>query len=130
MSGGYAVASTAKVPRRIPRITSSSQKLKRARHYAEEKPMKLTIKQKIRNWLMNDDEEDYNSQVNSIDEDGPDLNSQSFRLNIFSASGGTIVETTKYDRKNDENRHSLHVVTADKDLGEELSKIITMEQLR
>jgi len=130
MSGGYAVASTAKVPRRIPRITSSSQKLKRARHYAEEKPMKLTIKQRIRNWLMNDnDVAEYGNAI-SIDEEGPDLNSQSFRLNIFSASGGTIVETTKYDRKNDENRHSLHVVTADKDLGEELSKIITMEQLR
>ena len=129
MSGGlYQTASSSK--RRIPRITSSSQKLKRARPYVKEEPMKLTFKQKIRNWLMNDDEEDYNSQVNSIDEDGPDLNSQSFRLNIFSASGGTIVETTKYDRKSDENRHSLHVVTADKDLGEELSKIITMEQLR
>ena len=128
MSGGlYQTASSSK--RRIPRITSSSQKLKRAKHYVEEKPMKLTIKQRIRNWLMND-EEDYNIQVNSIDEEGPDLNSQSFRLNIFSASGGTIVETTKYDRKSDENRHSLHVVTADKDLGEELSKIITMEQLR
>ena len=128
MSGGlYQTASSSK--RRIPRITSSSQKLKRAKHYVEEKPMKLTIKQRIRNWLMND-EEDYNIQVNSIDEEGPDLNSQSFRLNILSASGGTIVETTKYDRKSDENRHSLHVVTADKDLGEELSKIITMEQLR
>ena len=128
MSGGlYQTASSSK--RRIPRITSSSQKLKRAKHYVEEKPMKLTIKQRIRNWLMND-EEDYNIQVNSIDEEGPDLNSQSFRLNIFSASGGTIVETTKYDRKNDENRHSLHVVTADKDLGEELGKIITLESLR
>ena len=128
MSGGlYQTASSPQ--RRIPRITSSSQQLSRARPYVKEEPMKLTFKQKIRNWLMND-EEDYNIQVNSIDEDGPDLNSQSFRLNIFSASGGTIVETTKYDRKSDENRHSLHVVTADKDLGEELSKIITMEQLR
>ena len=128
MSGGlYQTASSPQ--RRIPRITSSSQQLSRARPYVKEEPMKLTFKQKIRNWLMND-EEDYNIQVNSIDEDGPDLNSQSFRLNIFSASGGTIVETTKYDRKSDENRHSLYVVTADKDLGEELSKIITMEQLR
>ena len=90
----------------------------------------MTLKQRIRNWLMKDDddaEECYNIEQDST---GPDLNSQSFRLNIFSASGGTIVETTKYDRKSDENRHSLHVVTADKDLGEELSKIITMEQLR
>ena len=129
MSGGYAVASTAKVPRRIPRITGANQ-LKRARYTVEERPMKLTFKQRIRNWLMNDnDEAEYGNSI-SVDEEGPDLHSQSFRLNIFSASGGTIVETTKYDRKSDENRHSLHVVTADKDLGEELSKIITMEQLR
>jgi hypothetical protein len=127
MSGGYAVAQ--RPQRRVPRITSSSQQLKRVRPYVEEKPMKLTIKQRIRNWLMNDEEDNY--QVNSIDdENGPDLNSQSFRLNVYNASGGTIVETTKYDRKSDENRHSLHVVTADKDLGEELSKIITMESLR
>ena len=129
MSGGYAVA-TAKVPRRLPRITSSSQKLKRARHYAEEKPMKLTIKQKIRNWLMNDnDEAEYGNAI-SIDEEGPNIQTQSFRLNVYSAGGGTIIETTKYDRQRDDHRHSLHIVTDDKDLGEELSKIITMESLR
>ena len=128
MSGGL-YQNTSSPQRRVPRITSSRQQLKRARPYVKEKPMKLTFKQKIRNWLMTDEEDKY--QVNSIEgEDGPDLNSQSFRLNVYNASGGTIVETTKYDRKSDENRHSLHVVTADKDLGEELSKIITMEQLR
>ena len=127
MSGGYAVASTAKVPRRIPRITGANQ-IKRARQYVEERPMKLTIKQRIRNWLMNDDQPDECYAVE--DSSGPDLNSQGFRLSVYGASGGTIIETTKYDRKSDENRHSLHVVTEDKDLGDELSKIITMEQLR
>ena len=89
--------------------------------------MKLKLKEKFRNWLMNDPE-DYSEAI-CVDE-GPNLSSQGFRLNIYGASGGTIVETTKYDRKNDENRHSLHVITEDKDLGVELSKIITMEQLR
>jgi hypothetical protein len=51
-------------------------------------------------------------------------------LNVYSASGGTIIETTKYDRQKDDHRHSLHVVTDDKELGEELAKIITMESLR
>jgi len=126
MSGGYATASIR--PRAIPKITGAN-KIKRTRYTVEEKrPMKLTIKQKIRNWLMNEDDE--YSQGISIDEDGPDLDSQSFRLKIYGASGGTIIETTKYDRKNDENRHSLYVVTEDKDLGQELAKIITMEQLR
>lgn len=125
MSGGYAVASTAK----IPRIRGANQ-IKRARYTVEEKrPMKLTIKQRIRNWLMNDQEDDNYAPI-SLDSEGPNIQSQGFRLNVYGASGGTIIETTKYDRKSDDNRHSLHVVTEDKDLGEELSKIITMEQLR
>jgi hypothetical protein len=128
MSGGYAVASQPR-SNRIPRITGANQ-IKRARQYTENRPMKLTIKQRIRNWLM-DDSADYADSV-TIDRDceSRDLHSNSFRLQVYGASGGTIIETTKYDRKNDENRHSLHVVTEDKDLGEELAKIITMEQLR
>jgi hypothetical protein len=124
MSSGYAVASVTKVPR----IRGTNQ-IKRARQYVEDKPMKLTFKQRIRNWLMNDPDE-ADSYPISVDSDGPSLDSNSFRLKVYGASGGTIIETTKYDRKSDENRHSLHVVTDDKDLGEELSKIITMEQLR
>ena len=125
MSGGYAVAST-RSTRRIPRITGANQ-IKRAR-LIQTTTMKLSIKERIRNWLMKDNDE--RELVYAEDCESVDLHSQGFRLQVYSASGGTIVETTKYDRKSDENRHSLHVVTEDKDLGEELSKIITMEQLR
>jgi hypothetical protein len=125
MSGGYAVASTSS--RRRRGIVSANQ-IKRKKQYIETEPMKLTFKQRLRNWLMND-LDDYADSI-AVDESGPELSSNSFRLNIYGASGGTIIETTKYDRKSDEDRHSLHVVTEDKDLGEELSKIITMEQLR
>jgi hypothetical protein len=126
MSGGYAVASV--VPKRLRRHTVGANQIKPARQYLEERPMKLTIKQRIRQWLMNDDQPDECYAIE--DSNGPDLNSQSFRLSVYGASGGTIIETTKYDRKSDENRHSLHIVAEDKDLGEELAKIITMEQLR
>jgi hypothetical protein len=129
MSGyGQAVASKQST-RRIPRITSANQ-VKRAIHYTENRPMKLTIKQRIRNWLMDDSADNYNPGIAIEDCERTDLHSQGFRLQVYGASGGTIIETTKYDRKSDENRHSLHVVTDDKDLGEQLSKIITMEQLR
>ena len=128
MSGGYAVATIR--PRRIPRITSTKQ-LKRSRliQTAKTKTMTLSIREKIRNWLLKDDSNDCEA-IYTEDCEGPDLDSQCFRLKIYGASGGTIIETTKYDRKSDENRHSLHVVNDDKDLGEELAKIITMEQLR
>jgi len=126
MSGGYAVASTAK-QRRIPRMTGSNQ-INRARQYIQQKSMKLSIRERIRNWLLKD--VDDAELVYAEDCDGVDLHSQGFRLQVYGASGGTIVETTKYDQKKDENRHSLYVVTEDKDLGQELAKIITMEQLR
>ena len=130
MSGyGQAVASTAKSIHRLQRSMTKSSSMVRPRSYVEEKPMKLTFKQRIRNWLMNDDE-DYSNQLISVDSEGPNIQSQGFRLNVYSASGGTIVETTKYDRQKDDHRHSLHVVTDDKELGEELAKIITMESLR
>ena len=123
-------ASTAKSINRLQRsMKMSSSTARSIRQYVEEKPMKLTFKQRIRNWLMNEDE-DYSDQAISIDSEGPNIQSQGFRLNVYSASGGTIVETTKYDSKKDEHRHSLHVVTDNKELGEELAKIITMESLR
>ena len=126
-------ASTAKSVHRLQRAMSKSSSMVRPVRYTteEEKPMKLTFKQRIRNWLMNDDSEtDYSGNVISVDSEGPNIQSQGFRLNIYSASGGTIIETTKYDRQKDDHRHSLHVITDDNDLGEELSKIITMESLR
>jgi hypothetical protein len=126
MSGGYAVASASKLRRSI----TGANQIKRSRQYTEDRPMKLTFKQRIRNWLMDDSADHYSNASIAIDECSINLSSQGFRLNIYGASGGTIIETTKYDRKSDENRHSLHVVTDDKELGEELSKIITMEQLR
>ena len=125
-------ASTAKSIHRLQRsIKTANSMVRPDRYTVEEKSMKLTFKQRIRNWLMKDDDEaDCSSNLISVDSDGPNIQSQGFRLNVYSASGGTIVETTKYDRQKDDHRHSLHVVTDEKDLGEELAKIITMESLR
>lgn len=126
MSGGYTVPSTRGL-RRIPRITGANT-VNRARP-TQTTTMKLSIRQRIRNWLMKDNLDEC-KLVYAGDCEGPDIQSQGFRLNVYSASGGTIVETTKYDSKKDEHRHNLHVVTDDKELGEELAKIITMESLR
>ena len=123
-------ASTAKSIHRLQRSIKTANSMVRPVQYTvKEKPMKLTIKQRIRSWLM-DDSADYASNAISVDSDGPNIQSQGFRLNVYSASGGTIIETTKYDRQKDDHKHSLHVVTDDKELGEELAKIITMESLR
>jgi hypothetical protein len=107
----------------IPKIRSTRSSLIK-------KKMKLTIKQKIRNWLMNDDfETDYSGNAISIEE-RQGLNSDGFKLQVYKANGGIVVETRNYDHRRDENRNSLYVITEDKDLGAEIGKIITMENLR
>lgn len=58
------------------------------------------------------------------------LGSQPMHLKIYRANGGTIVETTTYDRQKDRHGNQLHIISHDTDLGEGLSKIITMESLR
>ena len=129
--GTSSYASTAKSIHRLQRSIKTANSMVRPVQYIEEAPMKLTFKQRIRSWLMKDDDEaDCSNNLISVDSEGPNIQSQGFRLNVYTASGGTIVETTKYDRQKDDHRHSLHVVTDEKDLGEELAKIITMESLR
>jgi len=58
------------------------------------------------------------------------LNSDGMSFRIHRASGGMVVEHTHYDRKTDENHQSIHIITDQQDLGEQLAKIITIEMLR
>jgi hypothetical protein len=50
-------------------------------------------------------------------------------LNVTKASGGWVIEHRQYDRHKDRNNNSVHIITDDKDLGEEIGKIITFESL-
>lgn len=55
---------------------------------------------------------------------------RAIRFSIYSANGGMVVETTRYDNVKDQQKTGLYVIHSDADLGEEISKIITMERLR
>lgn len=95
------------------------------------------LKRKLRRWLQDDsvligsleaDNSMYSNRPvkvrdNSLDSDG-------FNLKVFKANGGTIIETHSYNRRKDESSNGLYVITDDKDLGNEIGKIITMEGLK
>jgi hypothetical protein len=51
-----------------------------------------------------------------------------FRL--YPATGGHIVEYSYYDEKTDRNTQALHLIPSDADLGDALSKIMTLEALK
>jgi hypothetical protein len=123
MSGGYAVASQATIAR--PRGLTN---IKRAKYTVEEKkPMKLTLKQRLRNWLL-DGPDDPRPQDIYVEEDK--LQSDGMRLQIYKANGGYVVETRGYDRKMDRNNYTMHIIKDDDDLGDALGKIVMMEALR
>ena len=49
---------------------------------------------------------------------------------VFSANGGMIVETNRYDDKRDTEAIGRYVISDDSDLAESLGKIVTLEYLR
>lgn len=61
--------------------------------------------------------------------DGLDYD-RSISFQIYFAQGGRVIQTRRYDRAKDRSHLSLYVVTEDRDLGQEIDKIITMEALR
>jgi len=54
---------------------------------------------------------------------------KSMVFNVYFANGGIVVETRNYDKKRDEWDEKLYIVTEDQDLGEFLSRTITIESL-
>lgn len=58
------------------------------------------------------------------------ISGHGMNFTVYRASGGHIIEHRVYDRKTDRTNNSLHIITDDKDLGEEIGKIITYENLR
>lgn len=91
-------------------------------------PMKLTLKQRLGQWLLANNNKD---RIIDIDEDSIDIRqSTSIRFEVHNASGGRIVQTRRYDERKDRNFENLYIITGDKNFGEEIDKILTMEALR
>lgn len=97
--------------------------------HVSEKKMKLTLKQRFRNWL-NDTDYEPNEGINIHSIEADRLSSEGLRLQIYKASGGFVVETRSYDRKTDRNNNTMHVITENEDLGDRLGKIVMLEAMR
>ena len=81
---------------------------------------------KIILWAMKDENA---IESDSIAVEDRCLASNGLKLEVFRANGGIVIETRRYISRKDENQYSIHVITDDKDLGQELGKIISYESL-
>jgi len=133
MSNGSMYASTAKLSSGNRKLRIGSVKSVTSLGWDEEpKEKKMNF---LKRWLVNIGKRAYEEEnILAINEakvqDYPRLDGNPLRLNVYRASGGTIVETSQYDQIKDRNFNQLHIVTHDQDLGQSLAKIITMESLR
>lgn len=58
------------------------------------------------------------------------INTRGTQFTLYNANGGTVVELRDYDPMNDRVHNVLYVISSDKDLGQELGHIVTMEALK
>ncbi len=107
-------------------VSAKQQAIRPARRIRKEK-VKLTLKQRFRNWLNSDDYDEVNvSQAIEADR----FSSSGLRMHVYKASGGFVVETRFYDDHKDRHNNSMHVITEEQDLGDALGKIVMMEALK
>lgn len=70
------------------------------------------------------------AEVMPVVERSNSIESRGMNFTLYRANGGYIIEHRVYDNKTDRSNNSLHIITEEKNLGEEIAKIITYENLR
>ena len=118
MSNVYATAKS------IKRLEASLNRTKRA------KQVKLTWRQRLRNWFNKDLNDMDIAEIAIQDEPPGGLGGEGMRFQLYRASGGYVVETRYYDQKSDRNHYNLYIIKEDEDVGNAIGKIITMESLK
>lgn len=115
-------------------ISGMNKKIKRPGFLARWVLKQLTQADKWSNQQMQERESDIQIKRQSIGLDrGPlhiDQPERALQFTVYSANGGRVVETRRYDKKTDRNTNGLYVINNDADFGKEIDKIITMESLR
>ena len=93
-----------------------------------------SFKRLIIDWLTSESDraDSYPMKVSSTLSGGsPGIESEKgIHFTLYKASGGMVVETRTYDSNKDRTIRGLYIVTDEQELGKEISKIVTMENLR
>lgn len=64
------------------------------------------------------------------DNDEVNIRSNGMVFNLYAAEGGTVIETTFYDTKKDDNCHRLYIISDGESFNDTLGQIVSMERMR
>ncbi len=100
------------------------------------KRKKKTVKQRLRNWLLDGPIMDESSpEINKASMIGRSIDSprefdaEGLNITIHNANGGYVASFRRYDRKTDRHSNQLYVITSDQKFEEALAQCIAMECL-
>lgn len=85
---------------------------------------------KLQNTVEDTSKDPYQPITASVGIERDNIYSKGMNFTVYRANGGFIIEHRVYNQKTDRHDNSLHIIIEDKDLGEEIGKIITFESLR
>jgi hypothetical protein len=89
------------------------------------------LKRKLRNWVR-EAEDEYRGEKGIVavrDIDLPETDPV-LTFRIYGATNGKILEFRHYDRKNDRTHKSTYIIEKDRDIGEYVSKCLSLEMLK
>lgn len=69
-------------------------------------------------------------RISATVRESDDFASEPIQFKMYKAAGGWAIEFKHYDNRNDRMDTSLYVVNGEEELGNHISKIITMEALK
>ena len=55
---------------------------------------------------------------------------RAIQFTVYTANGGRVIETRRYDRKTDRNNNSTYIITDDEDVATRVGQIVSMELLK
>lgn len=95
--------------------------------------MKRSVRQKLRNWILKE-EDSIVMNTKAAYVDSSYVRSTNFdnglNFSIHKANGGLVVNVQHYDSTRDRSQSNLYVIPDDESIGDHLSKILTMENLK
>lgn len=99
----------------------------------------MWLKRKIRDWVDDANDEDYDSEesIGSAgiaakiyeDENTPE-DVENYTLRIWRAVGGRCIQYKRYDRHNDKLHTELYVISDDEDLSDAVKNIVVQQALQ
>ena len=65
-----------------------------------------------------------------VESDSPNLSADKMRFQLYKSVGGYILESSVYNRREDENQHTLYMIKEEEDFATQVAHAIMMEMMK